>query len=60
MKSWHYEEEPHYDYNKGASKDGEDIGHFTAMVWKCTKEVGYAYTTGKWGNSNGYYISCEY
>ena len=60
VKSWYYNEEPHYDYAKGTSKDGEVTGHFTAMVWKSTKEVGCAYSTGKWGNYNGYYVACEY
>ena len=60
VQSWYYEEEPHYDYDKGQSKDGAVTGHFTAMVWKSTKEVGCAYTLGKWGNYNGYYVACEY
>ena len=60
VQGWYYEEEPHYDYAKGQSKDGEVTGHFTAMIWKSTKEVGCAYTYGKWGKSNGYYVACEY
>ena len=60
VKSWYYNEEPHYDYDKGTSKDGEVTGHFTAMVWKSTKEVGCAYSSGRWGNYNGYYVACEY
>ena len=60
INSWYYNEEPHYDYAKGKSKDGEVTGHFTAMVWKSTKEVGCAYTTGKWQTYDGYYVACEY
>ena len=60
VKGWYYEEEPHYDYDTGESKDGAVTGHFTCMVWKSTKEIGCAYTLGKWGNSNGYYVACEY
>ena len=60
VQSWYYKEEPHYDYDKGKSKDGEVTGHFTAMVWKSTKEVGCAYSTGKWLTYNAYYVACEY
>ena len=60
VQSWYYNEEPHYDYAKGKSKDGEVTGHFTAMVWKSTKEVGCAYSTGKWKSYNAYYVACEY
>ena len=60
VKSWYYNEEPHYDYDKGTSKDGEVTGHFTAMVWKSTKVVVCAYSSGRWGNYNGYYVACEY
>ena len=60
IKKWYYDEEPHYDYNKGTSKDGEVVWHFTAMVWKSNKEIGCAYTPGKWKNGKGFYIACEY
>ena len=60
VKAWYYNEEPHYDYAKGKSKDGEVTGHFTAMVWKATKQVGCAYTFGKYGKNDGYYVACEY
>ena len=60
IEGWYYKEEPHYDYAKGQSKDGEVTGHFTAMIWKSTKEIGCAYTTGKWQTYTGYYVACEY
>ena len=60
IQGWYYEEEPHYDYAKGKSKDGGETGHFTAMIWKSTKEIGCAYTYGKWRSTNGYYVACEY
>ena len=31
-----------YDWQKGWSRNGEKVGHFTQMVWKRTKRVGYA------------------
>ena len=44
----------------GKSKDGKVTGHFTAMVWKSNKEIGCAYSKGKWQNRNAYFVVCEY
>ena len=30
------------------------------MIWKSTKEIGCAYTKGKYQTSTGYYVACEY
>lgn len=41
VKKW-YAEEVNYDYKTGeAKKQGAEIYHFTQMVWKATKKLGY-------------------
>ena len=56
-----FEEEPHYDYAKGTSKDGEVNGHFTQVVWKFSKQIGCAYSVGKFMTyNNAYYVCCDY
>jgi hypothetical protein len=42
-----YSEEENYDYQAGASTSGETIGHFTAVVWKGSTELGIGKATGK-------------
>ena len=39
-ESW-YEEIKDYDFNTGKSKNGGVVGHFTQLIWKNTKEVGF-------------------
>ena len=39
-RSW-YDEIKDYDFNTGKSKNGGVVGHFTQVVWKDTKEVGF-------------------
>ena len=39
-KSW-YDEIKDYDFNTGKSKNGRAVGHFTQLIWKNTKEVGF-------------------
>ena len=42
--SW-YSEEKFYNYETGRSNDpDQQIGHFTAMIWKSATKVGFAYT----------------
>ena len=61
LKGWYYEEEPHYNYDTGKSKDGEVTGHFTQVVWKSSKQIGCAYSIGKYQSFNGaYYVCCNY
>ena len=61
LQGWYYEEEPHYDYAKGKSKDGEVTGHFTQVVWKSSKQIGCAFSVGKFMSYNSaYYICCDY
>ena len=61
LQGWYYEEEPHYNYATGKSKDGEVTGHFTQVVWKSSKQIGCAYTVGKWSSyPNSYYVCCNY
>ena len=61
LKSWYTNEQVNYDYNKGESKNGGTIGHFTQVVWKNSKQIGCAYGTGTWsGYKNSYFICCNY
>ena len=61
LKGWYYEEEPHYDYKRGVSKDGGVTGHFTQVVWKSSQKIGCAYSNGKYKTyNNAYYICCNY
>ena len=42
-----YNEINNYDWSKGWTHNGKAIHHFTQMVWKNTKRVGYAVVTHK-------------
>lgn len=39
-QNW-YDEIKDYDFKTGKSKNGRMVGHFTQVVWKATKEVGF-------------------
>jgi len=39
-KDW-YAEIADYDYNTARTKNGKAVGHFTQMIWKASKRVGY-------------------
>ena len=45
-ESW-YDEIKDYDFNKGGSSNGGVVGHFTQVVWKNTKEVGFGLAFNK-------------
>ena len=42
---YRYNEIADYDYATQKSKNGNATGHFTAMVWRGSKKVGYGYAT---------------
>ena len=61
LDSWYTKEEKNYDYDKGASKNGGTIGHFTQVVWKGSKQIGCAVAQGTWsGFKNSYFVCCNY
>ena len=61
LTSWYTEEQVHYNYATGESKDGEVTGHFTQVVWKSTTKIGCGYAVGKWKTySNSYFLCCDY
>ena len=43
-KLW-YDEIKDYDWARGWSRNGKQIGHYTQMVWRNTERVGYAFVT---------------
>ena len=56
-----YGEESHYDYKTGKSKNGEDIGHFTQVVWKGSTKFGIAKASAKQKNGwYGVYVVAQY
>ena len=60
VSNW-YRESIYYDYDKGQSKYGQEIGHFSQIVWKDTTKIGCAFTPGIWNNIlPSYYICCNY
>jgi len=42
-----YDEIKDYDWGRGLTRNGKQIGHFTQMVWQKTERVGYAVVTRK-------------
>ncbi len=54
-KSW-YDEIKDYNFDTGKSKNGGVVGHFTQLVWKATKEVGF----GIGFNGNSIYAVANY
>ena len=60
IDAW-YSEFQNYDYDKGSSKNGGVIGHFTQLVWKSTTEIGCAVAEGTWNRlTPSYFICCNY
>ncbi len=51
-----YNEIKDYNFNTGKSKNANQIGHFTQVVWKGTKEVGVGVTCG----DNGCLVVANY
>ncbi|XP_038051085.1 uncharacterized protein LOC119724210 [Patiria miniata] len=57
-----YDEIKDYDYDNPGQrkKNGGQIGHFTQVVWKDSKELGVGMATAKKGNMGYVYICCNY
>lgn len=64
IDAW-YNEIEYYDYNNitGIEHDGQEVGHFTQVVWASTTSVGCAVvqcdTMARYGQ-NATYLLCEY
>lgn len=65
MVDYWYDEIQYYDYDNvtGITHDGQEVGHFTQLVWASTTKVGCAViqcdTMAKYGQ-NSQYLLCEY
>jgi hypothetical protein len=58
-KGWYNElYSPGYNYNRPGFTSG--TGHFTAMVWKSTRELGCGAATRRAGRWNKVYVVCHY
>ncbi|KAI8094776.1 pathogenesis-related protein PRB1-2-like protein, partial [Thamnidium elegans] len=55
VDAW-YDEVSNYDFNSGASSNGQEILHFTQVVWKGTTEIGCGATSC----SDGVFYVCNY
>ena len=53
-RDW-YNEKEKYDFNLNKYQKG--TGHFTQMVWKATKEIGFSYS---FINEKKYFLVCYY
>ena len=51
-----YNEIEDYNFNTGKTKNGKQVGHFTQVVWKGTKELGIGVSCG----DNGCYVVGNY
>lgn len=54
-----YDEIKDWSFTSSASTGGV-TGHFTAVVWKNTKQVNCGYATFVDGSFNKYYVVCQY
>ena len=55
LKDW-YDEKNKYDFNKNKYQKG--TGHFTQMIWKDTKEIGFGWDTSE--NNKFYFLAYYY
>lgn len=59
-QSW-YDEIADYNYNTFKSNDpSKMVGHFTAMIWKSAKKVGFGYALGKEDGGYAIYVTANY
>lgn len=59
-QSW-YNEEKYYNYNTFKSNDpGQAVGHFTAMIWKSAKFVGFGIEYGAQDGGYSVYVTANY
>ena len=58
-----YNENKYYDYYNGVSTTGDDIGHFTQVVWKGSSRLGvgkargWAYIQGQWWDNCDFIVA---
>ena len=57
--SW-YSEIVNYDFQTGQSKNGGEVGHFTAMIWKSAEKVGFGYAIGNIDGWDTIYVVARY
>jgi pathogenesis-related protein 1 len=57
VDAW-YDEVSNYNYNTGTSINGNEIGHFTQVVWKDTTAIGCGSTYCS--NLGGTFYVCDY
>jgi len=55
-----YSERVDYNYNTGTSKNGNAVGHFTAVLWKATTNVGFGYAYGPDGLNYKLIVVAQY
>ncbi|XP_006812316.1 uncharacterized protein LOC100374455 [Saccoglossus kowalevskii] len=58
-----YSEEVKWDYSTNSAKPpatGNDVGHFTAIVWKSTYELGCGVATKQLSYGPKFFIVCQY
>ncbi|XP_022111277.1 uncharacterized protein LOC110990539 [Acanthaster planci] len=57
-----YNEIKDYDYKRPGERkrNGGQIGHFTQVIWKDSKELGVGMTTTKKGDMGYVYVCCNY
>ncbi|KAL9546137.1 hypothetical protein MBANPS3_006818 [Mucor bainieri] len=58
IKGWYQQEIGNYDFQDGESWNGEEVRHFTQIVWEETTSIGCA--EAYCDEMNGYYYVCNY